>query len=89
MIDQMKPKSKAHWYAFFVCLLVSVGLMIGGAITPPPFQIHSSIFTAVGWLFGFAALSQVPAVIDSGTSARIKKGDTTLTIGEEDDILKD
>lgn len=76
--------SKAHWIAFFICLGVSILLMIGGALTPPMFVIDKTIFTAVAWLFGFAALAQVPAIIESGKSAKLQKGDTSLVIGDAD-----
>ncbi len=82
MGERLKTKSRAHWIAFFVCLSVSIILMVGGAIVPPPFVIDASIFKAVGWLFGFAALAQVPAIVESGKSATIQKGDTSLTIGD-------
>lgn len=85
----MKPKTKAHWIAFFVCLIVAIILMVGGAIVPPPFVIDASIFKAVGWLFGFAALAQVPAIVESGKSATIQKGDTSLTIGDGTDDEND
>lgn len=79
-----RKSNKAHWYAFFICLAVSIGLMVGGALTPPRFVIDGSIFKAVGWLFGFAALAQVPAIVESGKSAKLQKGDTTFTIGDVD-----
>lgn len=74
---------KGHWIAFFICLGVSLFLMIGAAIVPPPFVIDQSIFKAVGWLFGFAALSQVPALVESGKSATLKHGNTSLTVGDK------
>lgn len=57
--------------------------MVGGAIVPPPFVIDQSIFKAVAWLFGFAALSQVPALVNSGKTARLQHGQTTLTVGDK------
>ena len=73
--------TKAHWISFWICLGASIFLMIGGAITPPPFVIDGSIFKAVAWLFGFGALSQVPSLVGSGKSAKIQHGNTTLTVG--------
>lgn len=78
--------SKAHWIAFFICLGVAIALMVGGALTPPMFVIDKTIFTAVAWLFGFAALAQVPAIIESGRAAVIKKGDASFAIGDADDL---
>lgn len=59
--------------------------MVGGAIVPPPFVIDKSIFQAVGWLFGFAALSQVPALVNSGKTARLQHGNTSLTVGDKEE----
>lgn len=70
--------------AFWVCLIVSIILIIGGALTPPPFIIDSSIFIAVGELMGFAALWTVIHAIDTGRSATIKHGDTEIKVGDDD-----
>jgi len=75
--------TKAHWISFWICLFIAVFLMVGGAIVPPPFVIDQSIFKAVAWLFGFAALSQVPALVNSGKTARLQHGQTTLTVGDK------
>ena len=80
---------KGHWIAFFVCLGTSIFLMVGSAIVPPPFVIDASIFKCVAYLLGFAALSQVPALVESGKSARITHGNTSLTVGDLDDIDQD
>lgn len=78
----MDCNTRGHWIAFWVCLLISIFLMIGSALTPPAFVIDKSVFTAVGWLFGFAALSQVPALVQSGKTAILKHGNTSLTVGD-------
>lgn len=77
--------TKGHWIAFWICLLASIFLMVGSACVPPPFEIHQSIFKAVSWLFGFAALSQLPSIVDSGKTAILKHGNTSLTVGKKDD----
>ena len=79
-------KSKASIVSFFICLGISIVLMIGGAIVPPPFVIDASIFKAVGWLFGFAALGQLPAVLDADKWAKITHGNTTVIVGDKDDM---
>ena len=78
----MDCNTKGHWLAFWICLAVAIFLMIGSAIVPPPFVVDSSIFKCVAWLFGFAALAQVPAIVQSGKNAKIQHGNTTLTIGD-------
>lgn len=71
-----------HNYVFWICLFISIFLIVGGAITPPPFIMDSSIFEGVGWLFAFATLGVFSRAIDKGIDARVKKGDTTLEIGD-------
>lgn len=66
--------------AFWTCLGVSIFLIIGGCLTPPPFVIDSSIFIACGILFAFAALYVLDKAIDKGTGAKITKGDISLEI---------
>lgn len=77
--------TKAHWISFWICLGITIFLMVGSAIVPPPFVIDKSIFQAVGWLFGFAALSQVPALVGSGKTARLQHGNTSLTVGDKEE----
>lgn len=79
-------KSKASVISFFICLGISICLMVGGAIVPPPFVIDASIFKAVGWLFGFAALGQLPAILDADKWAKITHGNTTVIVGDKDDM---
>lgn len=74
---------KGHWIAFFVCLGVSIFLMVGSAIVPPPFVIDASIFKCVAYLLGFAALSQVPALVDSGKTARLQHGNLSFTVCDD------
>lgn len=69
---------------FWICLVVSILLIIGGALTPPPFIIDSSIFIACGILFAFAALHVLDKAIDKGTGAKITKGDISLEIEKND-----
>lgn len=80
-------------YAFWICLLVSLFLIIGGAIVPPPFIIDKSIFIAVGELFAFGALGALIAGMDKGLDARITHNNTSLEIGDlskkEDDCDED
>lgn len=79
----MDCNTKGHWLAFWICLAVAIFLMVGSAIVPPPFVVDASIFKCVAWLFGFAALSQVPSIVESGKTASLKHNNTTLTIGDK------
>lgn len=87
--SKMDCNTRGHWIAFWVCLLISIFLMIGSALTPPHFVIDSTIFKGVAWLFGFAALAQVPSIVDSGKTAILRHGKTSLTVGHMNDNLED
>ena len=71
--------------AFWICLSVAIALIVGGALTPPPFVIDSSIFIASGELFGFAALATLNKALDKGVDAKIEKGDTKISIDNKTD----
>lgn len=84
MFDKFKTAIQ-HNMAFWVCLITSIVLLIGGALTPPLFVIDKSIFIGVGELFAFGALGAVYKALDTGTKATIKKGDVELTVGDENE----
>lgn len=71
--------------AFWICLSASVILLVGGAVTPPPFVIDSSIFIAVGLLFLFATLGVVIKGIEKGSDVKFQKGDISVTIDNHDE----
>lgn len=84
MPENLKNAAKGN-KPFLICLIVSIVLIIGGALTPPPFVIDSSIFIACGILFGFAALHVLDKALDNGTGAKITKGDISLEIEKKDE----
>ena len=63
---------------FWVCLIVSIGLIVAGFCVPPMGIIDGSVLTAVGILFGFASLAQVPVIIEVAGYVRMTKGDMTI-----------
>ena len=69
-----------HTVAFAVCLVVSIGLIVSGFIVPPTGVIDPSVLTAVGELFAFAALSQLPFVIRSGKGITLNHGNTSISV---------
>lgn len=66
--------------AFWICLIVSVGLFIGGFFVPPTGVIDGSVLKAVGMLLGFGALGQAPVLLESLKSAKFTKGDMTVEV---------
>lgn len=69
---------------FWMCLTVSIALIVGGVIAPPPFVIDKSIFIAVGMLFAFATLGTVIRAIDKGTDVTFKKDDIEIKVENPD-----
>ena len=68
--------------AFWVCLSLSIGLIVAGFCVPPHGEIDGSVLTACGILFAFATLEVVHIAIRRGLDAKVKHGKTELTIGD-------
>lgn len=65
---------------FWICLIVSVVLFVGGFCVPPMGVIDGSILKAVGILFGFAVVAQIPIIIETAEYAKITHGDTIIEV---------
>ena len=63
---------------FWICLIVSIGLIVAGFCVPPMGIIDGSVLTAVGILFGFASLAQIPVIIEVAGYVRMTKGDMII-----------
>ena len=74
---------------YFSCFLASIGLLIYGAITPPPAEIHPSILKAVGLMGIFSTVSKVGDWIKLGLDIRLKKGDFELEVDNKEEEDKD
>ena len=70
--------------AFWVCLAMTIAMLLGGFFTPPRANIDGSILTACGILFAFATLETVHHAIRKGVDARVRHGQTELTVGDLD-----
>ena len=68
--------------SFWVCLCTTLVLIALGFLVPPVGDIHPSVLTAVGELFGFATLAVVADAIKFGYDAKITHGNTTVQIGD-------
>lgn len=66
-------------------MIVSIGLLVGGFFAPPMGVIDGSVLTAVGLLFAFGTLAQIPIIIEVAGYAKISSGNTTIEISKEDD----
>lgn len=69
---------------FFICLGVTIVLMVVSFAMPPKGVIHPSVIAASGELFGFATLGSVVIAIERGRNISISKGDTSVTIDDEE-----
>lgn len=68
--------------AFWVCLSLSIGLIVAGFCVPPHGEIDGSVLTACGILFAFATLETVHVALKKGVDAKVKHGQTELTVGD-------
>ena len=67
-----------------ILTLASIALLVWSFMLPPPGVIDSSVIAAVGELAGFAALWQLAKAIDKGVDAALRKGDTEITIHNDE-----
>ena len=70
---------------FWICLIVGVGLFISGFCVPPMGEIDGSVLKAVGILFGFATLAQIPVIVEAAEYAKITHGETMIEIDTHHD----
>lgn len=64
---------------------ISVVLIGISFFVPPVSIVDGSVLAAAGELFGFAALGAVIHAIDTGKTATIQHGGTSLTVKEIDE----
>jgi len=65
---------------FYVNLVVSILLIVGGFFCPPMGVIDGSVLTAVGLLLMFSVLARLPEAIKAGRSVKIQKGDFSAEV---------
>ena len=68
---------------FWICLTVSIVLVVVGFCLPPQGVIDGSVLEAVGLLFLYATLHQAIKTIREGRSASFNKGDMQIVIGDK------
>lgn len=74
--------------AGWICLLVSVGLLVASFLIPPTGVIDSSVLAGVGELIGFGVIFKLPQMVNSikdGKSMKVTHGDTTVEIDSKKD----
>lgn len=80
-----KVLNKHYLIAFWITLLISIGLFCGGSLTPPLFIIDGSIFKAVGLLFLWPSLAFGAKAVEDGRVAKFNFGHSSINIGKDDD----
>ena len=71
---------------FYINLVVSILLIVGGFFCPPMGSIDGSVLTAVGLLLLFSFVEKLPEAIAAGKSVKIQKGDTSLEVSGKDSV---
>lgn len=72
---------------YFTCFVVSIILLVVAFLTPPPFQIDSSVLKAVGLMGIFSTVSKIGDWIKLGVDVRLKRGDFEIEV-KNDEVEK-
>lgn len=65
---------------FYVNLVISILLIVGGFLVPPVGIIDGSVLTAVGLLLMFSVIEKIPEAIKAGKNIKVQKGDSSVEI---------
>lgn len=71
---------------FYVNLVISIALIVGGFLLPPTGIIDGSVLSAVGELLMFGVIAQIPRILDAvrnGKSLKFQKGDFGVEVSAE------
>lgn len=68
---------------FYINLVVSILLIVGGFLVPPLGIIDGSVLTAVGLLLMFSVIETIPEAIKAGRNINLQKGDFSVEITSE------
>lgn len=82
-MSEVIKKAFAKNWSFWICLGVSITLGVTGFFMPPQGVIDGSVLTFTGELVGFVAVDNVRRAISKGLDAKLKHGNTELSIGEK------
>lgn len=69
---------------FYINLIVSILLIVGGFFVPPVGVIDGSVLTAVGLLLMFSVIERIPEAIKAGRSFKVSKGDLELEVSAKE-----
>ncbi len=75
---------KHYLIAFWISLTISIGLIIGGFLTPPQGEVDGSVLEAAGLIFLYPALSFAAKALEENNKIKIQHGQTTIQIGQDE-----
>lgn len=81
----MTNNLKKHYlWAFWISLICSIGLLVGGFLTPPTGQVDGSVLEGAGILFLWPALAFGAKALEEKNKIMIQHGQTTIQIGQDE-----
>ena len=84
----LKYFSKTDRVSFYICLFVSIFLLVFAFFTPPKFIIDQSVIIACSELWAFAALGVAVHAVHRGSDIHLKRGQTEMTVNVPDEDEK-
>lgn len=79
----LNSSARSHYViAFFSTLILAIGLIIYGAVTPPKGEVSGSLITAIGVVFFWPALAFANKALEEGKTAKVTKGNMTISVGD-------
>ena len=85
----LKYFSKTDRISFYICLFVSIFLLVFSFFTPPKFIIDQSVIIACSELWAFAALGVAVHAVHRGSDIHLKRGETEMTVNVPDEEDKE
>ena len=85
----LKYFSKTDKITFYICLFVSIFLLVFSFFTPPKFIIDKSVIIACSELWAFAALGVAIYGVHRGSDIHLKRGETEMTVNVPDEEEKE
>ena len=85
----LKYFSKTDRISFYICLFVSIFLLVFSFFTPPKFIIGQSVIIACSELWAFAALGVAVHAVHRGSDIHLKRGETEMTVNVPDEEDKE
>ena len=85
----LKYFSKTDRISFYICLFVSIFLLIFSFFTPPKFVINQSVIIACSELWAFAALGVAVHAVHRGSDIHLKRGETEVSVNVPDEKEKE